>query len=226
MLKGYPHRQEDSFFQLALGQVASTVATPVVSSLYTLGGFPITHVPKHLARHCLDAKPDVVVIQFASSDLVVPLGLRRKLRGRKRKATVDPVVVESPTLRNQLIWYLQGLVGDKLQLKSVTAPEVYITTMLQIIQTFLDHHIIPVVMSPFVFGSRRSDRFAQECSVVLHQAMTTLPQAAFVDAYSVLNRHPRHKTLLADGTHLSLFGHQVVADALLPSLKSTLQKWA
>jgi lysophospholipase L1-like esterase len=37
-----------------------------------------------------------------------------------------------------------------------------------------------------------------------------------------LDQHPHHEMLLADGTHLSLAGHQVVADTLFPSLKKLL----
>ena len=223
MLTGHPHRPEDSFFHLALEQLRRTSSCQITDSSYTMGGFPITHVPKHLAARCLAARPSIVVIQFASSDLVVPL--RRKRKRAKRGIQTQPQVLSSepPQLIHRLWWQVQGLVGDALQLKPITAPEVYLETMGRIAQNLLDHAIIPVVMSPFVFGGGRSDRMASECNARLLQSLGNLPQAVYVDAYSALAAHPRHQTLISDGTHLSLSGHRIVANTLFPRLKSLVE---
>ena len=77
MIGGYPHREEDSFLHLALEQVRKESTHRIVSSSSTLGGFPITRVPKHLGSRCLAANPNIAVIQFATSDLVVPLRRKR-----------------------------------------------------------------------------------------------------------------------------------------------------
>ena len=220
MLGGYPHRPEDSFFHLALEQLREASSCQITTSCYTMGGFPITRVPKHLTARCLSAHPNIVVIQFASSDLIVPLRRKRSSQTSDSHSTPRKVSSESPSLKNRLIWQIQGLVGDTLQLKPMTPPPVYLETMGQITQILLDHGIIPVVLSPFVFGGRRSDRFAAECSVKLSQSLAKQPRAVYVDAYSALARYPRHQTLLADGTHLSLMGHRIVANALFGHLKS------
>jgi lysophospholipase L1-like esterase len=220
MLDGYPHRQEDSFFQLTLEQLAGASTCQITTSSYTLGGFPITRIPKHLTPHCLAANPTIVVIQFATSDLVVPLRKKRKRQSGSVDSSPRRVSSQSPSLKNRLLWQFQGLVGDALRRKPVTSPAVYLETMQQIAQTLLDHQVIPVVMSPFVFGGRRSDRFARECGLRLQVSLAKLPKAVYVDAYSALARHPRHRMLVADGTHLSLSGHRVVASTLLPHLKS------
>jgi len=52
--------------------------------------------------------------------------------------------------------------------------------------------------------------------------MAQIPKAVFVDAYTALNEHPRSRMLLRDGSHLSLEGQSVVADALFPHLKNLL----
>ncbi len=96
--------------------------------------------------------------------------------------------------------------------------------MKQIVEKTLQHQIVPVVMSSFVCGDRRSDRFARKCSNQLQQYMTTQPRVAFVDAYSTLDQHPRKRMLLGDGTHLSISGHKVVADVLFPHLEREYKK--
>lgn len=224
MIGGYPHRQEDSFLHLALEQVIKETSRRIVSSSSTLSGFPITRVPKHLKSRCLAANPNIVVIQFATSDLVVPLWRKRHRQNGSISAAQRIVSNKAPNLARRLIWQVQGLIGDALRLAPVTPPEVYLETMQRIARTLLDHHITPVVMSPFVFGGTRSDRFARECNMTLQQSLAALPQVVYVDAYSSLTQHPRHRMLLSDGAHLSLKGHKVVADVLYPHLKSIVDK--
>ncbi len=222
MIGGYPHRPEDSFLHLAMEQLRNESKKTIDSSSYTLDGFPITRVPKHLASRCISANPNIVVIQFATSDLIVPLRRKRNRQSGGISAAQRSVSNTSPNLIHRLNWQFQGLIGDVLHLTPVTPPELYLETMQGIARTLIEHRILPVVMSPFVFGGRRSDRFARECSGHLERALARIPQASFVDAYSSLARHPRHRMLLSDGTHLSLAGHKVVADVLFHHLQSIL----
>lgn len=222
MIGGYPHRPEDSFLHLALEQLRNESKRTIDSSSYTLDGFPITRVPKHLASRCIAANPSIVVIQFATSDLIVPLRRKRNRQSGGISAAQRSVSNTSPNLIHRLNWQVQGLVGDALRLTSVTPPELYLETMQGIARTLVEHQILPVVMSPFIFGGRRSDRFARECTGNLERALAKIPQASFVDAYSSLARHPRHRMLLSDGTHLSLAGHRIVADVLFSHLDSII----
>jgi lysophospholipase L1-like esterase len=187
-----------------------------------MGGFTIARVPKHLEARCLAAHPDIVVLQFATSDLIVPI--RRKytfITTVRRKVSVNP-----PNLVDRLKWQIQGLVGDGLRLSPVTPREVYLATMNLLARTLLEHQVVPVVLSPFVFGARRSDRFARDCAGRLQQSLAALPRAVYVDAYSALDRHPRWRMLLCDGSHLSLEGQRVVGEALYPCLKNIVENQA
>ena len=221
MIDGFPHQPEDSFFHHALTRLRQETSQAITSSMFTLGGFPITRVPKHLPGKCLALHPDIVVVQFAATDLVVPL--RRK---RNRDGTLSSAFhgrsAKRATLAARLRWQAQGLLGDMLQLEPVTPVEVYLETMRGIILTLLEHKIRPVVVSPFVFGGRRSDHNARHCAGQLKAFVATQPGAVFVDAYAALDREPRHRVLLADGGHLSLTGQQVVAEVLLPELRRTV----
>ena len=223
MIGGFPHRYEDSFFHLALEQLRRETRHHLLPSQFTFGGFPITRVAKHLAARGLAAKPHVVVLQFGSSDLVVPLRRRHKSHGDGISAVSRTVSANSPSGLDQLKWQVRGLVGDGLALKSVTPPETYLATLVQLAQTLLDHQVLPVVMSPFVFGDRRSDRLARDCARRLQDLLAALLKAVYVDAYSALDRQPRSRMLLSDGSHLSLAGHQVVGQCLFTSLKQLVE---
>ena len=223
MIDGFPHQPTDSFFYLAVTRLRQETARPITTSMSTLGGFPITRVPKHLAGKCMVFHPNMVVLQFGATDLVVPLR-RKKNRDGTAAAAFHGRSVAPATLISRVRWQFQGLAGDALQLKPITPVELYLETMAGMVRTLLANNIVPVVVSPFPFGSRRSDRNARYCVGRLQEILATLPQAHFVNAYAALDRHPRHRMLLADGGHLSLAGQQVVAEELLGVLKRIIVK--
>ena len=222
MIGGYPHRQEDSFLHLAVERLRHETAHHIIDSLFTMGGFPITRVPKHFAAGCLAARPDIVVLQFGSSDLVVPV--RRHHHSRSGTPIHQNVAARSPNSLDRIKWRLLSAIGTGFNLKPVTPPEIYLATVMQLVRTLLEHEVTPVVMSPFVFGGRRSDRIARDCAGHLNGLLAAVPKAVYVDAYAALSHQPRRRMLLRDGSHLSLAGQQVVADALFPALKNILEK--
>ena len=221
MIGGFPHRAQDSFFHHATEALRREGPAELTLSQYTFGGFPVTRVPKHLKPRCLDQQPHIVVLQFASSDLIVPL----------HRPTHDPrttphrqVSPQPPKFTDRCKWRLQSLLGDLRQLTPVTPLETYLQTMEHLTRTLLDHKVTPVVLSPFVFGGGRSDRLARAASQRLATLVTRQTGALYVDAYSALDAQPRHQMLLKDGTHLSLAGHHVVAEQLLPALRRALRQ--
>ena len=231
MIGGFPHRYEDSFFHRALERVQLLSGLEITSSLFTFGGFPITRVPKYLKSKGLTAQPDIVVLQFASCDLNVPLRKNRKSSISNPQSgaqhTSGQHHLSKPTGPSDwLKWQLQGLISDALALPPVTHPDTYLETLLQLVSTLSEHGVTPVVLSPFVFGGRRSDRFARDCAGRVQRALSKIPNATYVDAYSALDRHPRSRMLLADGTHLSTTGQHVVADALVPCLRNVVDRLA
>jgi lysophospholipase L1-like esterase len=226
MIGGFPHQYEDSLLYHALERLRRESTHNILPSIYTLGGFPITRAAKYLQAKCLAVQPDIVVVQFATMDLIVPTRRKHDRHGGwvssvQRKTSVNP-----PNLFDRLRWQLQGLVGDVLRLSPVTPPEVYVETLTQIARTLLDHQVVPVVLSPFVFGARRADRFARDCNRRLQQLLAALPNAVYVDAYSELNRHPRWRMLLSDGFHLSLEGQRMIGEVLFPCLKNIVENQA
>jgi lysophospholipase L1-like esterase len=225
MVGGFPHRPEDSFFHHAIERLRPETSHQLIPSLFTMGGFPITRVPKHLAPRCLATQPHIVVLQFGSSDLIVPLRRKRQHHSSgsssssassssQRKVSTQP-----PGLFHLAKWQLHGLLGEVLRRQPITGQEIYLATQIELVTTLLKHQVTPVVMSPFVFGGRRSDRLARECTQRLQTTLAAVPGAIFVNAYAALDQHPRRQMLLSDGSHLSLAGQKVLAEALFASLK-------
>jgi len=222
MIGGFPHRQEDSFLHLAVERLRAETPHPIVDSLFTMGGFPVTRVPKHFAARCLAAQPHIVVLQFGSTDLVVPL--RRHHHHGSQTPIHGQVSPQLPDAFDRLKWAFRSVVGAALGLPSVTPPATYVATMTQLARTLAEHGVTPVVLSPFVFGSRHSDRIARDCVERLRQELAAVPAAVFVDVYAALDREPRRRMLLRDGSHLSLAAQRVVADVLFPVLKRLVEQ--
>ncbi len=220
MIGGFPHRNEDSCFHLATERLRRETRHNIIPSIYTFGGFPVTRVLKHIPARGLAGAPDIVVVQFGSSDLVVPIRRRHSRNGVspvQRKVSTTPA-----TAAHQLRWRVRGMLGDLLQLSPVTPPEIYLETMGQMVRMVAEAKMIPVVLSPFVLGDQRSDRLARDCVPRLQEIVAAIPQAHYVDVYSALDQYPRREILLSDGTHLSLKGQSVVGASLAAALSEVI----
>jgi hypothetical protein len=230
MIDGYPYERCDSFFAIAAAQISSEGEAALTVTSKTFGGFPVTRAIKYLAKYCIDPRPDAVVVQFASSDLVVLVRRRRtsisSASGLSVSNSVNADIKSSmrrkPSILDWCHWQLKGLIGDLLGLPSITPLETYLYTMQLIVAESLKNGIMPIILSPFVFGGRRSDRIALAANLRLRAIVEKMPGAIYVDAYSALNAHSRRKMLLNDGMHLSLEGHRVVSDVLTASLKKAI----
>lgn len=221
MIGGYPHRFEDSGFHQAMERLRKETSQKIIPSVYTLGGFPVPRVLKHLQPRCLADHPDVVVVQFGSSDLVVPV---RKKRHTNRLAAGTAVPATPATLAYQLRWRLRGLIGDVFQLNPVTSPALYLSSMSRMVEAIAASQAIPVVLSPFVFGAQRSNRIARQCVPMLRQAVECVPMARYMDVYSALDRFPRREILLSDGTHLTLKGQAILGECLFTALSQIVRE--
>jgi lysophospholipase L1-like esterase len=74
--------------------------------------------------------------------------------------------------------------------------------------------IAVVVLSPFVMGGARSNRFAARYSHALRRHLPLSSVVHLLDAHALLSRERRSQMLLRDGFHLSARGHQIVGAAL------------
>jgi lysophospholipase L1-like esterase len=220
LIGGFPHGFENSFFHLATERLRLETGHLLAASIYTLGGFPAPRALRHLPSHGLADHPEIVVLQFGSSDLVAPVRRKRHLRSVSAQARVAAHPANSLHL---IRWRVQGIIGDLLGLKSITAPEAYLEAMNQMIRTVAAQSAIPVVISPFVLGSPRSDRIARACVPALAKVVAAVPTARYVNAYAALDAYPRREILLHDGTHLTIQGQVLVSECLYNTLARLLR---
>jgi lysophospholipase L1-like esterase len=171
-------------------------------------------------------EPNIVVLQFGSSDLTVPL---RNKRQQWSEAALSSLAARTrlahpANLMHTLRWRVRGLIGDALKLKPVTAPEVYLGAMDYLIRAVAARGAIPIVLSPFVLGSQRSNRIARHCVPALGKLVAAVPNAYYVEVFSTLEQFPRREILLRDGRFLTIPGQVVVAESLFTVLGRVLEE--
>ena len=216
MIAGYPLPAENGFLNLAVQHLRQQTQTQPSLEIVALGGFPATRAPKHLAKRVLVHRPDVVVIQFGSTDASAPLRNGLILRHLIKK---DPhqrikVSTHAPGLVDGLKWQLRSLASELLLVPSLTPLEEYVTAMLDLVKQARAAGCQVVVVSPFVMASRRSNRFARHFTEVLQRRLPLDGKTHFLDAHALLSVGPRRDLLLCDGFHLSPLAHQKVGAAL------------
>jgi hypothetical protein len=81
-----------------------------------------------------------------------------------------------------------------------------------------------VVVSPFVMGGGRSNRFARRYAAALSEQLPRSQDIYFMDAHAVLSQLPRHQMLLGDGFHLSPLAHQKLGAALTSVLAEAARR--
>jgi hypothetical protein len=98
--------------------------------------------------------------------------------------------------------------------------------MRNMIDRCLAADICPVVLSPFVFATRHSMRSAIAFTEGLRRLAVTRPQMMFIDCIDLLLRYPRRRILLADGFHLSRFGHQCLGEEIARRIIEAESHWS
>ncbi len=216
MIAGYPLPAENGFLNLAVQHLRQKHPAPVDLEIVTMGGFPATRAPKHFAKRVLVHRPDVVVLQFGSTDASAPLCngvvLRQLLKPdphmRKKVSPHPPAPVDGWK------WRLRNLASELLLVPPLTTLEDYAGAMLDMAWQARCANCEVVVVSPFVMASGRSNRFAREYTEALHRRLPVDGKTHFLDAHTLLSAAPRHELLLRDGFHLSPQAHQKVGTAL------------
>jgi hypothetical protein len=106
---------------------------------------------------------------------------------------------------------------------SRTPLEDYLAAILNMVDECRDAGSAVVVLSPFVMGVNRCNRFARRYARALGQQLSCTPGAYFLDAHSLLSQERRSDMLLRDGFHLSAHAHQIIGVALGQLLEKVVQ---
>jgi lysophospholipase L1-like esterase len=82
---------------------------------------------------------------------------------------------------------------------------------------------MPVVLSPFVYGSRYSTKNAIAYTSALRNRAAA-QDMILVDCIGVLKPQPKFQILQHDGFHLSLLGHELVGQAIAQAIVADFRK--
>jgi hypothetical protein len=228
MMRGYPHKS-GGFFDIACTRVANDLARSVDSKIFSFGGFPAPRAEKYLEPKVIGYAPNYIIMQFASFDALCPV---RRSSLSVRVAS-GPDVGSPSSLSNEsrpatpwswLRWELATLLGYLRRLEPVTPLSAYLPVMERMIDSCIAADVTPIVLTPFVYGSRYSSRNGVTYANALRELIADKPGAVLVDCIEVLRAYPKRAVLQHDGLHLSQNGHAAVGLAIAQRITSHLQR--
>jgi len=226
MIAGFPLPAENGFLHQAVQQLQRDQQRQVELEIVTMGGFPAHRAYKHFAKRVLPKRPDVLVLQFGSTDASAPLRnaffLRRSLH--KTANGSSKVSDQPPSAMDLVKWRLRSLASDMLFVPPLTPLDEYLAAVLAMAAEGRAAGSAGVVLSPFRMGGNRSDRFARRYTRALAQRLPEISGTHFLDAHALLSRWPRPHMLLRDGFHLSAEAHQRLGVALAEVIKKAAGK--
>ncbi|MDR3459443.1 MAG: SGNH/GDSL hydrolase family protein [Verrucomicrobiae bacterium] len=216
MIAGYPLAGDAGFLQRAVPTLEQSGQYKVALDIVPMGGFPAARARKHFAKKVLARRPDIVLLQFGSTDASAPLRraflLRRLLR--KDPHVREQVSTASPSSTDLLKWRLRSLASDLLCVTPTSPLEEYLNAVCGMADEARLAGCSVVMLSPFVMGGTRSNRFARYYTLALALQADRLTDVYFLDAHALLSGFPRREMLLRDGFHLSPRAHEELAAAL------------
>jgi hypothetical protein len=236
MISGYPH-EGAGFFEVACRSIEKRLLRPVKSKTVSLGGFPTPRAEKYLRKKVFDFNPHYIVIQCGATDAQCPIratsrpadnthpvpgvsahaGYQNKSSGflstglnQVGRTTHDtPYGILSPVR-----WELASAIGFLRRIEPITPLSSYILAMRRMVEDCISTDITPVVLSPFVYGSRYTTRKAIVYTNALQELCLTLRGAVFIDCMRALEAFPRSMTLMNDGFHLSAKAHNLIGEVI------------
>lgn len=175
-------------------------------------------------------KFDLVVVQFGALDINIPVyeyikkKILRKQKVSKVKKSAQPIKSEVPSGLNKkslqrLRWFFKYLVKRVLVLllrMRSTSVNDFTISMRKIISELSAQQVEIILVSPF----KQVDVFTHLQIKAYGRALLNLQTEydfIFVDGYRALDKENIEEIFGEDGMHLSIKGHQVVAEAILQS---------
>ncbi len=223
MIGGFPDVTND-FFRVACNLVSAELSFSIEASVKSLHGFTAPRAEKHLKKLiCL--RPDYIVFQFGSSDASCSIGLngaalkRRVSAGRGLKRSSSPShKLHSPATLTLIRWKVSSFLGFFLNPTPVTDLESFVSACKCMIGECISFEITPVVLSPFIFGTRHSMKNSIRYAQALEGLCRKADGAIFVDCIEPLSRFPKSEILLSDAMHICELGHQLVGQAVAKAI--------
>lgn len=222
MITGYPHKGA-GLFEVACELVEKRFARPVQSTVVSLGGFPAPRAEKYLKKKLFDFNPEYIVIQLGATDAQCPIRSgSRPASELTAKGNSKPDAApmsssyhgQSATAMSSLRWLLASVIGHLRKVEPITPLSSYIAAIERMVDDCRSAGIKPVVVSPFVYGSRYTMRKAIPYVNALQELVSKTPDLILVDGVRLLADFPKRMILQHDGFHLSQVGHHLVGEAV------------
>jgi hypothetical protein len=239
MISGYPHKS-GGLFEVACSVLKKSTSRPVDCILVSLGGFGAPRAQKYLAQKILKFRPHYVVLQFGSTDAQCPIRKSNRLTATRSETNEPSTSISSWTSGAALVqaamlsyfrWEVASLIGAIRKLEPITPISLYTDAIKLMISGCKLEGATPVVLSPFIYGPRRTARTAASYVNALYELHSKETDMILVDCVEQLTRFQKKLILQQDGFHLSRLGHElvghqigeaIVADLARHSASSTL----
>jgi lysophospholipase L1-like esterase len=225
MINGYPHKSA-GLFEIACGVVEKGLSRPVQSTIVSLGGFPAPRAEKYLKKKVFGFNPQYVVIQFGATDAQCAIRARNRTTDRGAELRGDGNSKPSAALKTAsyhgqpatalslLRWQIASMIGHFRKIEPITPLSSYTAAIGRMVDDCRSAGITPVVLSPFVYGSRYTTAKAIPYVDALHELHSRVQGMILVNCASLLANFPKPMILQHDGFHLSRVGHNLVGEAI------------
>jgi hypothetical protein len=213
MIAGYPH-EDGGFFEVACGRVEESLSRPIQSHTISLDGFPAPRAAKYFKQRVVKFNPDYVVIQFGATDAQCPIRAKNRLAGYKSKRSAQRSIYYAPTDFTVARWEIASLIAFLRKARPITPLFSYVEAISRMVEDCGSLGATPVVLSPFVFGSRYSSRNAILYANALHELQSRARDMIFIDCIELLSILPKKMILLNDGFHISNAAHNLIGKAI------------
>jgi len=225
MITGYPHERA-GLFETACGFVEKRLSRSVQSTIVSLGGFPAPRAEKYLRKKVFDFNPQYIVIQLGATDAQCPIRAGSRPTdhdsdiGANNESSTSPALrttsyhAQPATALSLLRWQIASLIGYLRRTEPITPLSFYIAAIERMVEDCRSAGIKPVVLSPFVYGSRYTMKRAIPYVDALRQVHSRAQGMIFVDCVRLLADFPKSTILQHDGFHLSRVGHNLVGEAI------------
>jgi hypothetical protein len=215
MISGYPH-QDGGLFEEACRFVEKSLLQPLEASFVSLGGFPAPRAVKYLKSRVLSLNPLYVVLQFGATDAQCPMrAASRRFNSAHSEPSVDRSYQGQPVMAlSALRWEMASLLGYLRRTEPITPLASYIAAIEHMVDDCRSAGATPIVLSPFIYGSRYTMRRASPYSGVLQEMYADACDVIFVDCVRLLENYPKRLILQHDGFHLSALAHTLVGQAI------------
>ncbi len=218
MIAGYPLAQEAGFLAQFARRLAQEPGGPVTTETLSLPGFSAPRAAPYAASRVATKQPDIVVLQFGSTDSACPpvhpfepLRFKGKGKAKSLPPAHDPSL-RPPRAADRLRWRIASLLGWLWRRRPATEPEVYAQAMVRMLDALEVPGRLIVVLTPFPFALGRSHHWATRLADALRAAVAGREDVLLVDVLALFDGKRLADFVLADGYHLNERGHALLGE--------------